>query len=318
MAYNRMIIGVLIAFAVLAGISAGVQAQSDEGLVAEWHFDEGSGNVVKDSSGNGNDGVIYGATWVEGKYGKALSFDGVDDYVDFGNDASLNVEYITLEGWVNLQTWDEDGGLICKGTGAGGEVWCIDVKNNKFRLFFWKGGKGYTLDSLVIPNGWMHIVATYDGYFTRFYVNGVEKNSKALNLGVLDTNAHIVSLGSRQYRTADYNLNINGIIDEVRIYNRALTAEEIKEHYEQGPTALSITKTATPNSIKQGQTTTITLTVKNTGSTEIKDIEIADTIPQDLTFIDGETSKSYASLTPKDSRQFRNLQFRPGHCHLCG
>jgi len=113
----------------LAGLPAGVRAEGDDdGLVAEWHFDEGSGSVLEDSSGNGNDGVIYGATWVEGKYGKALSFDGVDDYVDFGNDASLNVECITLEAWVNLQTWDEGGGLICKGTGAGGEVWCIDVK----------------------------------------------------------------------------------------------------------------------------------------------------------------------------------------------
>ena len=64
------------------GLSAGVQAQSDDGLVAEWHFDEGSGSVVEDSSGNGNDGVIYGATWVDGKYGNALSFDGVDDNLE--------------------------------------------------------------------------------------------------------------------------------------------------------------------------------------------------------------------------------------------
>ncbi|KAF5413493.1 MAG: hypothetical protein C5S49_08470 [Candidatus Methanogaster sp.] len=54
----------------LFGLPAGVQAQgADDGLVAEWHFDEGSGSVLADSSGNGNDGVIHGATWVEGKYG---------------------------------------------------------------------------------------------------------------------------------------------------------------------------------------------------------------------------------------------------------
>ena len=62
----RIIIGILIVIAVLAVMPAGAQAQSDEGLVAEWHFDEGSGSVVEDSSGNGNDGVIYGATWIEG------------------------------------------------------------------------------------------------------------------------------------------------------------------------------------------------------------------------------------------------------------
>ena len=63
----KVIAGMLVVIA-LAGLPAGVQAQGGyDGLVAEWHFDEGSGNVVKDSSGNGNDGVIYGATWAEGK-----------------------------------------------------------------------------------------------------------------------------------------------------------------------------------------------------------------------------------------------------------
>ncbi|MFQ6120505.1 MAG: BatD family protein [Methanosarcinales archaeon] len=97
----------------------------------------------------------------------------------------------------------------------------------------------------------------------------------------------------------------NGIIDEVRIYNRALSAEEIKAHYEGVQTALTLTKTASPHSIKQGQTTTITLTVKNTGKTEIKDIEVADTIPAYLNYVGGETSKKYASLKPKDSREFQ-------------
>jgi hypothetical protein len=71
---------VVMAFAMilmLAGMPASVQAQNETGLVGEWHFD----GDAKDSSGNGNDGTIYGATFVEGKFGKALSFDGVDDYV---------------------------------------------------------------------------------------------------------------------------------------------------------------------------------------------------------------------------------------------
>lgn len=71
---------IMIAALVLASI-AGAQAQTDDRLVGEWHFDEGSGNIAKDSSGNGYDGIIHGATWVDGKFGKALSFDGVDDYI---------------------------------------------------------------------------------------------------------------------------------------------------------------------------------------------------------------------------------------------
>lgn len=64
---------------------------SYNGLVAEWHFDEGSGNIVKDTSGNGNDGVIHGATWVDGKFGKALYFDGNGDF--------------TISAWTYLKDW---------------------------------------------------------------------------------------------------------------------------------------------------------------------------------------------------------------------
>ncbi len=98
---------------------------------------------------------------------------------------------------------------------------------------------------------------------------------------------------------------LEGIIDEVRIYNRALTPNEIKSHYEGKQTALTITKSASSHSIKQGQTTTVTLTVKNIGTTEITDIEVLDTIPPDLIFVSGETSKTYASLKPQDSREFQ-------------
>ncbi|HIE31832.1 MAG TPA: DUF11 domain-containing protein, partial [Methanosarcinales archaeon] len=70
-------------------------------------------------------------------------------------------------------------------------------------------------------------------------------------------------------------------------------------------TTLSLTKSASPHSIKQGQTSTITLSVENTGTTEITDIDVSDTIPPDLTFVSGETSKAYTSLRPKDSREFQ-------------
>lgn len=91
----KMLAGILLVL-VLAGLSAIVQAQSDEGLVAEWHFDEGSGTIAKDESGSGNDGAIYGAKWVEGKFGKALEFDGVDDYVKVPDDDSLDVTTLSL------------------------------------------------------------------------------------------------------------------------------------------------------------------------------------------------------------------------------
>lgn len=102
----RMIIVVLIAIGIMAGLPAGVAAQSEEGLVAEWHFDDGSGNIVKDSSGNGNDGAIYGATFIDGKFGKALSFDGVDDYVTLTSNAGqfTSTSNFSIELWANFNS----------------------------------------------------------------------------------------------------------------------------------------------------------------------------------------------------------------------
>ena len=98
----RINILVLVAIIVLAVMPAGVQAQSDEGLVAEWHFDEGSGNVVKDSSGNGNNGVIHGATWVEGKFYSTFDFN-----VDYSIEILVSPELsggktLNIEWWIKL------------------------------------------------------------------------------------------------------------------------------------------------------------------------------------------------------------------------
>lgn len=143
---------------------------------------------------------------------------------------------------------------------------------------------------------WTHVIVGYENNKIQLYING--------NLVGSGTSPKKYVHPSGQIGGGDYGY-FKGLIDEIRIYNRALNPEEVKEHYEQGTTALSLTKTAIPQSIKQSQTTTITLTVKNTGSTEISDIEIADIIPKYLTLIDGETIKTYASLSPKDSRQFQ-------------
>jgi len=313
MAYIRMIIGVLVAIIVLSIMPAGVQAQSDDGLVAEWHFDEGSGSVLKDSSGNGNDGVIYGATWVEGKYGKALSFDGVDDYVDCGNGASLNfgTDTFAIETWVKTidTTTDNWEGIVGR-WGKSGDYyngyWLQYFPNEGIWAFGWHGQIYLNPTRSISDGNWHHVVCQKTGSTSaELYIDG-EFVGKRTDLPSISTDTtDPLSMGRLSSADIYGERYFSGIIDEVRIYNRALSAEEIKEHYEQGPTALSLIKTASPQSIKQGQTTTITLTVKNTGSTEIKDIEIADTIPQDLTFVDGETSKTYSSLTPKDSRQFQ-------------
>jgi len=304
-------IWVLVAIIVLSIMPAGVQAQSDYGLVAEWHFDEGEGNIVKDSSGNGNDGVIYGATWVDGKYGYALQFDGVDDKVKLPYSVIDGLTDVTSEFLV--KTSDTNGGIITGANSRENNEFLIMIKPNiNGAKIYIKGSYHEFHGNAAINDGkWHHVAIIRDVPEVSIYVDGkFEGVWTNTPIGTFTINQNGLWLGGDQDSVGggwETHQQFSGIIDEIRIYNYALSAEEIKEHYEQGPTALSLRKTASPQSIKQDQTTTITITVKNTGSTEIKDIEIADTLPQDLTFIDGETSKSYATLAPKDSRQFQYL-----------
>jgi hypothetical protein len=239
---------------------AGVQAQSDEGLVGEWHFDEGAGSVVEDSSGNGNDGVIRGATWVKGKYGGALSFDGVDDYVTVGI-INRPTNTFTFEAWIKSEATHQIDGQSTSGTrGTSGQRYAffpshggssnagagLSVGTNGISVY--EHGSSYMPALAVysdnIGTGWNHIAVVYSNKKPSIYLNGIlvltGYTSPRINVNTP------VRFGMCKYGSH------KGCIDEVRVYNCALTAEEIKEHYEQEPTALSITKTATSNSIKQG------------------------------------------------------------------
>ena len=98
-------IGVMCVVSVFAaGLSAATGASAaGSGLVASYDFDAGSGSVLADRSGNGNNGVLSGATWSKsGKYGGALTFDGVDDWVTVADSSSLDLtKGMTIEAWVN-------------------------------------------------------------------------------------------------------------------------------------------------------------------------------------------------------------------------
>ncbi|PXF60218.1 MAG: hypothetical protein C4B59_09685 [Candidatus Methanogaster sp.] len=296
----------------LFGLPAGVQAQgANDGLVAEWHFDEVSGSVLVDSSGNGNDGVIHGATWVEGKYGKALRFDGVDDYVEMPDSPLWNFGTgdFTVSFWFTKLDTGRGHTLSFGSMGHGNNLnFDFDDKDSggKGVWVYWMGGGGIPrvwTTTAYHDSNWHHLSFVRMGDVFKLYIdnNYIDQTTDSGNIQIIGN----LCIGRNNYNGGQNYFN--GIIDEVLIYNRALTADEIKSHYEGQQTALSLTKSAAPHSIKQGQTSTVILTVTNTGTTEIKDIEVADTIPSDLTFTSGETSKKYDSLRSKDSREFQYI-----------
>ncbi len=101
--------GCLIFTCIFFFVSSGKSHAGPEGLVGAWLFDEGKGNVAKDASENGHDGEIRKAKWVDGKFGKALEFNGDGDQVLVAHNDALNIEgKLTVEAWVFPTGWNPD------------------------------------------------------------------------------------------------------------------------------------------------------------------------------------------------------------------
>ncbi len=311
---RKAIMSILIAIIFLMNLSSPAIAQATKDAVLILHFDEGSGSVVKDSSGNGNDGTIYGATWIDGISGKALRFDGVDDYVDFGNLGLTNSKG-TIEVWVSPKRI---------ATGYYGQIFSVRDNTLKNNIQFYVGeGSGTKMVSFymaidgtpvidisgqITQNEWYHVVITQDGTTSKMYIDGVLQPKTGSGEWFDDlTGINEYAVGRLRHMS---NYYFNGAIDELAFYSRTLTADEVKAHYlakKAGypTTALSLTKTASPYSIKQEQKTTVKITVENTGTTAIKDIEVVDMLSANFEFVSGETSGKYGNLMPGESRTFQ-------------
>jgi hypothetical protein len=194
------------------------------GLVAAYAFNEGSGTVVHDVSGNGNNGSISGATWTtSGKYGDALSFNGTNARVNINNAASLQLTSgMTLEAWVYPTTvssaWRD---VIYKGND---NYYLEGTSNNSGRPAMGGtfGGNLYGTSPLT-ANTWAHLAATYDGATMRLYVNGVQVASRA-HTGAIATSTNPLQIGGDSI----YGQYFAGRIDEVRIYSRTLNGAQIQ------------------------------------------------------------------------------------------
>ncbi len=185
----------------------------DENIMALWHFDEGSGTTVRDSSSYGNDGALYGnPTWKSGidcKFGNCLQFDGINDYIYVGR---IDItESITLEAWVYRKS-NDNGTIICKNG-----PYELSIADNKVKGGVYAGSPpswtkvyGKTILQLDI---WYHLAMTYDGSNVKVYVNGQLDDSTPKN-GLMPSVSQPVMLGYGEYGCDNH---FNGIMDEVII-----------------------------------------------------------------------------------------------------
>jgi hypothetical protein len=203
------------------------------GLVASYAMDEGSGGTAADWSGNGLTGAVSGATWTpQGRFGSALTFDGVNDWVTVNDANALDLTTgMTLEAWV-FPTAVGGGAwrnVIIKER-SGGEVYNLyaNADTNAPRVFVIlaadPGSYPDAAGTSALPlNTWSHLAATYDNTTLRLYVNGNQVGSRAVS-GALVTSTGVLRLGGNSV----WGEHFAGRIDEVRIYNRALTPAEIQ------------------------------------------------------------------------------------------
>jgi Concanavalin A-like lectin/glucanases superfamily/Bacterial Ig domain/Abnormal spindle-like microcephaly-assoc'd, ASPM-SPD-2-Hydin len=222
----------LAASVVVTVANTQVSNTQPSGLVAAYGFAEGAGPTVADSSGNGNAGTISGATWTtQGKFGSALVFGGTTAVVTVPDAASLRLTTgMTLEAWVYptwaLTNWStvvmkEQPGALVYTLYAGSPANRPNVYLNTATDA--SGERGSTGPSALPLNTWSHLAGTYDGATLRLYLNGVLVASQAV------TGAMVSSTGAlRIGGNGVWGEYFGGRIDEVRIYNRALSAAEIQ------------------------------------------------------------------------------------------
>ncbi|MCJ7491913.1 MAG: LamG domain-containing protein [Dehalococcoidia bacterium] len=211
----------------------------DPSLVAHWKLDEGSGTAAADSSGNGNAGALYGPTWVAGRDGSALHFDGTDDYVEVPDDDTLDLTTgAAVAAGVRVDgTTGYVQELVSKWFACPGEwksAWAFEMESNGVTAG-WGTTIGTGFDMLLsnstVPLGtWFHYAATFDGSVKKVYIDGQETASRAVP-GTLGTNSNPLQLGRNAYDTCypEQRYWFKGTVDDVRIYNRALTAQEIRD-----------------------------------------------------------------------------------------
>jgi PKD repeat protein len=204
-------------------------AAARPGLVAAYNFNAGSGSTLNDRSGNGNNGVITNGSWTPGgRFGNAMSFNGANAWVTINDSPSLDLSKgMTLEAWVYPTATGNVWRTVIMKEQPNNTVYYLDSSSDRGgpATGIWAAGTEQILSrSAPLPvNQWTHLAATYDGATQRLYVNGAQVASRA-QTGAIQISGSPLRIGGN----STWGEYFRGSIDEVRIYNRALSAGEIQ------------------------------------------------------------------------------------------
>ncbi len=238
---RTILASVCVLVCLLSTLSLAV-GQAEDALVGYWPFDEGVGEDAEDGSGNGLNGVLEGeADWVVGKFDKALDFGAGGGYILVPDDDALDLTTgLTYMAWFNLNE------------AITGQRRMMSKNNSVFVIFDF--GLPTSLDFLVKPGNdfvesttifetgeWYHFAGTYDGDSLRIYINGEMEGEKG-GVPEIETSDLDLWLGADDWQAGT---DLPGVLDEVRIYNKALSDGEIKQAM-SGPVAVQMAQEKLP------------------------------------------------------------------------
>ena len=217
--------------------SASVHHALGSEAVGIWSFDDIAGGIAKDSSGNENNGEIQGATLVDGVVRKALNFNGSDDYINIPETDDFDfskTNELTFMVWIKPANLTQGANLLS----INRYRFNLYEEGQRFRFRAYTDGANFDKYSnsniMTTANEWHHIAVTCNVTDMWFYFNGkLDKHHSGHSATAFNSTLQYSTIGASR-SGAVVSSTFGGIIDEVRIYNRALTSAQIRQHYVQG------------------------------------------------------------------------------------
>lgn len=228
---TRLSLALMVSFCCFMMMNTGVHAAE---LVAACSFDDEGSDIVKDVTGNGHDGVIVDAKYVDGKMGTALEFNGTSSEVLVDHAEDLNIQdEITIAAWINPTIFARSSVAQKWGDKSNRRQYQLMIEGSG-KTRWWVSGPGTTWPSLTgntapVIGEWAHIAATYDGAKMKVYFNGVLDGESSMAEGIFASDIHFVIGGYGPDDETGGNRHFGGIIDEVRLWHGILEEAEITE-----------------------------------------------------------------------------------------
>ncbi len=214
---------------VIMAVFLAAEGRASTGLVAEWLFKEGTGDTILDATGHTPPGRVYGAQWAAREGGHALSFDSKGAHVDCGTSESLDIrEAVTLEAWgYPTARAASETGVAGKSFDAYGLTLYSD---GNFYWYIGSGGNKCSVPGRV--NRWNHVTGTFDGKDLRMFLDGEARDTRPSQFTTVNPGGSFyIGCIARDAAGGALTDSFQGYIGAVRVYNRALSEEEVRTLY---------------------------------------------------------------------------------------